>query len=909
MRMTPLSGGRPERAEASGPVFVLNGRERTVSVVGTPQTIAERRLEKEINRIIDEQSRFSVGAAIDACYIPDNPYLMQMMEGIDNVVLSTGEPVKFVNEEASLRLILDFEAGQKQIEPRPELCLSDRRLTDICFLSDEYVLSGSEVIRIDSVGNNFENFSIFLTPIDPATLSEYLTIFMSFVINVEPEINGIGLRRSNHPEQSIATIYLEKVAADKALYLRTGASLNSQGMELPARFRPTVAVSVDENLRATIRRVEDCDLKGKTDSLHEMILDSAPTKVAKKQVYRDENFFIVPEETAGPFLMKYLPKLLEDYKIVGSEKLREYKIVAVKPKTDLRLSSGIDFLAGDPLITIDDETFTIADLIKQFKSKRYISLSDGSRGIIDEKYINKLRRLFRHTDKDGKIKVTLFDFAEIEDLIQEKIKGEFAARTREVLRGFNDLKEAAAPTLDVNATLRPYQNEGVKWLKYLYDNSLGGCLADDMGLGKTLQTISLLSEVYPKAERPTLIVMPRSLLFNWEREIDRFCQRLTHHTYYGQDRDLKEALKSQIILTTYAIVRNDIKKLKKIDFEYVILDESQNIKNIAAQTTMAVNALQAEHRLALSGTPMENNLTELYSLFRFLNPQMFGSMEDFNESYTYPIHNYGDKDASESLRRKIFPFILRRLKKDVVQDLPERIDQTIYVEMSTPQARLYEKLRYGYLNRINDEIARVGTSKSQFMILQVLSELRRIASIPESASEGRISSPKVDMLMDSLLTSVENGHKSVVFFNFLMGMELVSQRLEEAGIRFETMTGATSAKERKRIVDRFQTKSDCMVLLMTLKVGGVGLNLTAADTVYIFEPWWNKAAEEQAINRLHRIGQKKTVNTYSLITVNTIEEKILKLQEQKSEIFNDLISADSSSSKSLTEQDIKFILS
>ncbi|MDE6336009.1 MAG: DEAD/DEAH box helicase, partial [Muribaculaceae bacterium] len=302
-------------------------------------------------------------------------------------------------------------------------------------------------------------------------------------------------------------------------------------------------------------------------------------------------------------------------------------------------------------------------------------------------------------------------------------------------------------------------------------------------------------------------------------------------------------------------------------------------------------------------------LTELYSLFRFLNPTMFGSLDDFNASYTNPIQRFGDKDASESLRRKIFPFILRRLKKDVLNDLPDRIDQTIYVEMSEKQKRLYNERRQSYRVQINEIIARDGIQKSQFVMFQALNELRRIASVPESVSDGMVASPKIDELVESLIASAGNGHKSVVFFNFIAGLEIVMERLEKIGIQYETMTGSTSAGARKKVVERFQSDPSCMVILLTLKVGGVGLNLTAADTVYIFEPWWNKAAEQQAINRLHRIGQKKTVTSYSIITMGTIEEKMLQLQAQKSELFNELISADTASTKTLTQKDIDFILS
>ena len=577
------------------------------------------------------------------------------------------------------------------------------------------------------------------------------------------------------------------------------------------------------------------------------------------------------------------------------------------PKLNVKLSSGIDFLEGDAEVTLGEETFSLQQLFSQYSSKKYIQLSDGNRAILEDGYMRRLERIFKQKKgKDGKIKVSFFDLPEIEDLINGPLEGDAFKHHREVYEGFNKLHQQTLATKKLNAELRPYQKEGIKWIKYLYDNKLGGCLADDMGLGKTVQTIGVLTLIYPKEKKPTLIVMPRSLLFNWQNEIKRFAPQLSVYTYYAQERDIKSAMKHQVILTTYAIVRNDVETFSKQMFHYVILDESQNIKNTTTQTTQAAFLLKADHRLALSGTPVENNLSELYSLFRFLNPTMFGSLEDFNSRYAAPIQKDNDKDTLLALRRKIFPFMLRRLKRDVLKDLPDRIEQTLYVEMTKEQHDFYEKRRIYYLQQVRQTIAAEGINKSQFVMFQALNELRRIASIPESLSDGHIKSPKLDLLCETLLEAVANGHKTVVFFNFIAGIEQMSERLDAEGIDYACMTGST--RDRKSIVERFQNDPHCMVMLMTLKTGGVGLNLTAADTVFIFEPWWNKAAEEQAINRLHRIGQTAKVLSYSLITQQSIEEKIQLLQQQKAELFEGLIGTDSSSSKQLTEEDINFIL-
>lgn len=893
---------------SNGEPFVEYTGNKDSKIVLQPR---ERKLHNELTRICELDNPFGISSSGSNCLkasIWENPYLIHLIRGI-KVLGPNGKEIVFSESQVSVVIEIGVSDDSESVDLSLRLNIDDTSHRNIVFVDDTHALSGNTLYEIKSVGPNYTRIHSLVEGIGKSQLEPFLTLLLTYVDNIMPIYNGNTARKSSTTEHLVPTLYLEKVAVDKALYLRTGASLESLGNTLPPGVEPTVVAHIGDDGIITIRDVEGCDISERTDRLETMIRNSAPDRNARKEVYRDGNFFIIPEQTAGPFLLRKLPQLLEDFRLAGSEKLKEYKIIAATPKINLNFSSGIDYLEGEGDVAIGEDHFTLSDIISQYSKQKYIKLSDGNRGIIDEEYINRLQRLFRNRDKEGRIRVNLFDLPEVEELINSKIKGEFANRSRAVLEGFNSLKKNAKPKYNVSANLRPYQTEGVKWLKYLYDNKLGGCLADDMGLGKTLQTIAMLSMLYPGCDTPSLIIMPRSLLFNWEKELDRFCPAITHATYYGTDRCLEQSLKSNVILTTYAVARNDIAKLKDLKFQCIVLDESQNIKNFTSQTTTAVQMLSSDHRFALSGTPMENNLTELYSLFCFLNPTMFGTLDDFNASYTYPIQKYGDKDATSSLRRKIFPFILRRLKKDVLKELPERIDQTIYVEMSEKQARLYNERSLSYKRQIRDAIAKEGVNKSQFLMFQALNELRRIASVPESLSDNTVSSPKIDELVESLVASVGYGHKSVVFFNFIAGVELLMTRLEQLGIGFETMTGSTSASTRKKIVERFQTDPECKVLLMTLKVGGVGLNLTAADTVYIFEPWWNKAAEEQAVNRLHRIGQKSTVTAFSLITVGTIEEKIVQLQEQKRELFNELISTDTASTKHLSEKDIDFILS
>jgi SNF2 family DNA or RNA helicase len=697
--------------------------------------------------------------------------------------------------------------------------------------------------------------------------------------------------------------------------LRLTHSLDGVSADFVRDFDLTWYAQLSMEKQIVLRRIVNMDEQEEQERLRKTILGYAPDRKAAKEVWQSSGEFIVPQETAGPFLLNALPELVQRYQVLGAERLREYKVKAVQPKVKLSLSSGIDFLEGTAMVSLDGEEFSLRKFMQQYAKQRYVTLSDGNRALIEEGYVKRLERIFKKAEKGSseKVRVSFFDLPDIENLLQEKLEGETFQHYRSFYEGFNKLAAQKMKYDGVTAKLRNYQKEGVKWLNYLYENNMGGCLADDMGLGKTLQTITMLTRVYVKGVRgvkevkkPSLIVMPRSLLFNWQDELQKFAPQLTYYIYYGQQRDLKEAMSHQLVLTTYALVRNDIETFRQQQFHYIVLDESQNIKNLTSQVTQAVMLLTGEHRLALSGTPIENNLTELYSLYRFLNPAMLGTVDEFNKQYAYPIQRDGDKEVTESLRRKIFPFMLRRLKKDVLKELPDRMEQTLYVEMDDDHKRFYEQRRQYYQTLVGNSIAQQGLEKSQMVMFQALSELRRIASVPESLSDGSIASPKIPLLTEQVEELVAGGHKVVIFFNFIAGIELVGERLTEMGIDYTTMTGST--RDRRAVIERFQNDSACRALLMTLKTGGVGLNLTVADTVYIVEPWWNKAAEEQAINRLHRIGQKAKVMSYALITRDTIEEKIRQLQQQKQDLADSLIVGDAAMTKRLTEEDIKYIL-
>ena len=839
----------------------------------------------------------------------DYPYLLFALLRCDNLVDGQLKPLEVSGTPATILLQICTENGQctpllfARAEGQPPQSFS--------LLSDVFALIGNTICPIASLGENYLRIGFFNEAFPRTLLEQYLSVFFSYVDNVDLDFEDYQLIRSEQTVETVPTIIIEKVDGDMALYLRLTHTLPGTDANFAERFDLTCLATLTMEHQVLLRRIVHTDETLDEIELRKTIIAYAPTKAAAREVWDDGGEFIIPQDVAAPFLLQALPQLVRRYQLLGAERLKEYKVKPVVPKMNLKLSSGIDFLEGSATIDIEGTEMSLRSFLQQYNKQKYVTLSDGQRGLVDEQYVKRLERIFRKAGtrsghgKDTDVRVSFFDLPEIESLLAEKLEGKTFEHYREFYEGFNLLASKRLSMTKVNAKLRNYQKEGVKWINYLYDNNFGGCLADDMGLGKTLQTITMLTKVYPKEKVASLIIMPRSLLFNWQDELKKFAPQLTYYTYYGQQRDIKEAMKQQLILTTYALVRNDIELFREQEYHYIILDESQNIKNLASQTTQAVLLLNGRHRLALSGTPIENNLTELYSLYRFLNPAMLGTLDDFNHQYASPIQHDADKEATEALRRKIFPFMLRRLKKDVLKELPDRTEQTLYVEMEADHMRFYEERRQYYQQAIQQSIKSQGLEKSQMMMFQALSELRRIASVPESLSDGAIASPKIPLLCEQVEEAVAGGHKVVIFFNFIAGIELVGERLTELGIDYATMTGST--RDRRAVVERFQNDAGCRALLMTLKTGGVGLNLTVADTVYIFEPWWNKAAEEQAINRLHRIGQKAKVLSFALITRDTIEEKIRLLQQQKKDLADSLITGDSAITKRLTEEDIKYI--
>jgi non-specific serine/threonine protein kinase len=483
----------------------------------------------------------------------------------------------------------------------------------------------------------------------------------------------------------------------------------------------------------------------------------------------------------------------------------------------------------------------------------------------------------------------------------------------EKLKNFKSIPQTKPPK-NLEPILRPYQVSGYQWLNYLNEVGWGGILADDMGLGKTVQALSML-EHYKKTNgsMTAIVICPTTLIYNWKNEVMKFTPDLSYIIHHGntRERSATELQKHNIIITTYGTLRSDIQMLIKILFDYVVLDESQAIKNPSSKVTKAATLLTAKNRLCMSGTPLQNNTFDIFAQMNFLNPGLLGSMEFFRNEFATPIDKFGEPEQKEHLKKLLYPFILRRTKEQVAKDLPEKTETILFCEMDGPQRKVYEAYRNVYRDKILGTIDEQGIEKSQLTILQGLMKLRQICDSPAILNEPE-KHENHSIKLDELTREIEENigeHKALIFSQFLGMLGLIKEKLIKENIQFEYFDGSTSAPDREKAIQNFQENDDCRVFLISLKAGGVGLNLTAADYVYIVDPWWNPAVEQQAIDRTHRIGQTKNIFAYRMICVDTIEDKILQLQERKKALAKELIADDTGFVKSLTKADVEYLFS
>jgi non-specific serine/threonine protein kinase len=582
------------------------------------------------------------------------------------------------------------------------------------------------------------------------------------------------------------------------------------------------------------------------------------------------------------------------------------------------VSSGLDWFDARIEVEFGSQRVGITDIKQALASQQtYVPLSDGTLGILPEEWIKRYSLLFKVGDgKSDRLRLSKYHLGVIDELYEHRDEREISFELDEKfekLRAFKQIPEVNVPD-NLHAVLRPYQVAGYQWLNYLQEVGWGGILADDMGLGKTVQALTMMQGYQQKEGKLlALVVCPTTLIYNWQNEVKKFTPSMTFHVHHGsaRTRNVEELKKASIIITTYGTLRSDIQLFLSVVFDYVVLDESQAIKNPASKVAKASTLLQAKHRICMSGTPLQNNTFDLFAQMNFLNPGLLGSMEFFRNEFATPIDKFNENEQKEHLRKLLYPFVLRRTKEQVAKDLPEKTETILFCEMEEQQRLIYDAFRNSYRDKIMGTIEQQGIEKSQLTILQGLMKLRQICDSPAILNED-VKYPNHSIKLDELTREVSENigsHKALIFSQFIGMLTLIREKLKELKIPFEYFDGSTSATERERAIQRFQNDDNCRVFLISLKAGDVGLNLTDADYVYIVDPWWNPAVEQQAIDRTHRIGQTKNIFAYRMICTDTVEDKILKLQEHKRNLARDVISDDEGFVKSLTKEDVEYLFS
>ncbi|WP_297335228.1 SNF2-related protein [Algoriphagus sp.] len=598
---------------------------------------------------------------------------------------------------------------------------------------------------------------------------------------------------------------------------------------------------------------------------------------------------------SGTWFLEAFGQLSErGVKVFGTENLNIKRYSPFEATVSMQVSSGQDWFDTQIDVNYGKEKVPFKKLKRAWQDGvSYIQLEDGSLGKVPQEWMKKVFRLLRAGEETEQgVKLSKIHFMLLEDF--EESEG-FAEVMAEIESKKNKMKEfTGLPKIQVpdklQAELRAYQKSGLEWFNFLREFGWGGILADDMGLGKTLQVIALLTQL---ADENTsfrgLIVVPTTLIFNWKKELDRFAPHLDYFIHHGERYDTVEELsKHQLVITSYGLVINDLEILSQLELDLIVADESQAIKNTSSLRYKALLKLKGKQRLALTGTPIENGIHELFAQMNFTNPGFFKTFGHFKENYLLPIKK-GEQEVTQALKKQIIPFVLRRTKKEVLTELPEKMEEFLFCEMGAEQRKIYEAYKARYREFLLKKFDEEGENQSKMFVLEGLTKLRQICDSPRLIGESNhLSSSKIEVLKEHILEKTGN-HKILVFSQFVKMLGLIQNELQQSGISYAYLDGKTSLKEREKEVSKFQSDDEIRVFLISLKAGGTGLNLTAADYVYIVDPWWNPAVENQAIDRCYRMGQEKHVMAYRMVCQESIEEKIIALKATKTQLADEVI--------------------
>ena len=820
------------------------------------------------------------------------------------------------SEKPSLKFRFRLEEDQYVLYPFLVIEDEDISITTFELVSYGFILRNDRLYIMDentartvyffiAIGNykiRKEDLQPFLDQMLFPLMDHFEVIFEDIDLNIEetaliPE-KKIYLKEI---EQNLiiipAVVYQLDDEIFREVYLDGGKRINFQDQD----FQNIYSIIRDEDSEEKMRN--------QLENLHPKFPDTGEHffSLPIHQVMRDNWFF-----KAFDFFKK------EGFEILGLKELKNLKYSPFRPEIKLQAGSGMDWFDLKMEVSFGKQKVRLVDIRKAIlNNQSYVNLGDGTMGILPEEWLKKYSSIFKigKVEKD-KLKLSEFQLNVIDELYEEienhEVFKDFLDK-RERLQSFQEIKDIKLPS-PLKAKLRNYQKEGYNWLNFLHEFKWGGCLADDMGLGKTVQMLSFLlnvSEINPGVTH--LAVVPKSLVFNWINEVEKFCPgyKVLRHTGTDRANDSRKFSQYDLIVTTYGLVRSDIEMFREFKFGYIVLDESQAIKNPTTLTAKAVKLLKADNRLIMTGTPIENNTFDLFSQMDFVNPGMLGSLENFKREFANPIDKDKDELAATQLRKLVYPFILSRKKEEVAKELPEKNETIIYCEMSPSQRKIYDHFKDKYRNMLMDKIETEGYHKAGVHILQGLLKLRQICNSPQLLDEndGQFSkdSTKMETLMEMLEDIFSQGNK-VLIFSFFKGMlDLVGQALDRKKIGYVTLTG--DSHNRESLVETFKLEKDKKAFLISLKAGGFGLNLAEANYVFLIDPWWNPAVEQQAIDRTHRIGQTQSVFAYKLICKDTIEEKILKIQSNKKALGKEFIHTEAGFLKNLKPEDVKDLFS
>ena len=887
---------------------------------GTP-VVSRRRYEgmSPADRIIQHFLAQEVDDAEDGGHIVDDPALAGILYfargGGSTVSLKGVGKLQFAGEPLALRV---------RAEPRP----SDASVVLHAFLEQRSngraleLPSGRIIVGAPTWFLLPDTAEVFLVPDTPPWVLEAVAKQPKITMDARVSAQAMdalseSLKTVGVPQQDLFALASDSRKIDAIVATVEGDAAQIK-VALAARYgNVTLGISGHdpESPRYTIN-LGDQPISFYRDLIGEAAARKTLTDLGLK-FNPDADGFVASGDAAVEFMIVGLPLMPDNWerRVPALPRVRSK---SPTPKLSVRNKEG-SVLDLDAVVDVegDEDLISFRDLLRWLhEGRRWITLADGSVAKLDPQLLQPIAEAAGaiEFDKQGRAEISTLELGTLSRLLGAVPSADVAKEVKKLMENMTGERSARAPkrAKTLTAKLREYQRSGFAWLWQLHENRMTGILADDMGLGKTVQALALLTKAKEEeGDAPTLIVCPTSVLSVWKQEVKKWAPSLSVMLWHGAERAENRRLlkKADIVVTTYSILRRDIDELSKIRFRYAILDEAQYIKNWATTTAKSAKQLSADHRLALTGTPVENHLADLWAIFDFLAPNFLGKLSDFQKNFVRPIED-GDTKQLEALRARIRPFVMRRRKEDVAQELPPKTEQTLFVQFGRSQLGLYNRILKTAKDEIKGRIEEVGLEKSQMTILAALTRLRQVCCDPRLLGLPDASalppSAKLDAFKELMADCVGSGRKVLVFSQFVEMQKLLGDALNELKIPYLWLHGGT--KNREELVQQFQSKSGPPVFLISLKAGGSGLTLTEADTVVHFDPWWNPAVEDQATDRAHRIGQDKPVMVYRLVCEDTVEQKMVELGARKREVAESALGRDVSAGKKLTMEDVEALL-